>query len=339
MPASGDGFLRELAGLARQTVVGSLGRASVVAYINFPNHQNAGDPALWLGGRRLLRSAGIRIAYECEYRTYDPWELRRAVGETGTIVINGGGNLGDVYMNQQGVRERVLQDFPRARFLQLPQSIHFEHRRNLDRTADVIREMDFKLLVRERQSLAIARDKMGVAADLCPDLVFVLGAQRRPLPPRAPILWLAREDGERFHVGGFDGATDVERLDWLGPVDDEPDWTLLERAARRAERLLQPDAKPILRRTLPALTYPKLAVARFRRGLSILSRGRVIVTDRLHGHLFALLLGIPHVVLDNSTGKVSSTVETWTGANPLVNWADTPAEALARARSLVAEAT
>jgi exopolysaccharide biosynthesis predicted pyruvyltransferase EpsI len=53
----------------------------------------------------------------------------------------------------------------------------------------------------------------------------------------------------------------------------------------------------------------------------MLSEGRVVVTDRLHGHILCLLLGIPHIVLDNSYGKLRSFDETWTRTSTLTHWA------------------
>ena len=50
---------------------------------------------------------------------------------------------------------------------------------------------------------------------------------------------------------------------------------------------------------------------RFHRGLEILGRGRGVVTDRLHGHILSSLMGIPHVALDNSYGKLSAFMDTW----------------------------
>src|SRR3546814_16823778 len=58
--------------------------------------------------------------------------------------------------------------------------------------------------------------------------------------------------------------------------------------------------------------YQMLAQWRLRRGISMLSQGRVIVTDRLHAHILSLLFDIPQVVLDNMYGKVSSFAEQWT---------------------------
>src|SRR3546814_16383188 len=57
--------------------------------------------------------------------------------------------------------------------------------------------------------------------------------------------------------------------------------------------------------------YQILAQWRLRRGISMLSQGRVIVTDRLHAHILSLLLDIPQVVLDNMYGKVSAFAAQW----------------------------
>jgi pyruvyl transferase EpsO len=68
------------------------------------------------------------------------------------------------------------------------------------------------------------------------------------------------------------------------------------------------------------------------RGLRLLSAGHVVVTERLHGHVLCLLAGIPHVVLDNSYGKVRAFVEAWTAGHPLVRWADDSVSAAGAAR-------
>src|SRR5262249_47886968 len=85
-------------------------------------------------------------------------------------------------------------------------------------------------------------------------------------------------------------------------------------------------------------TYDPLAEERLARGCGILSGGRVVVTDRLHGHVLCLVLGVPHVLLDNSYGKVRGFYETWTAGCPLPRWAAPPAGALDQARALAATA-
>jgi exopolysaccharide biosynthesis predicted pyruvyltransferase EpsI len=70
------------------------------------------------------------------------------------------------------------------------------------------------------------------------------------------------------------------------------------------------------------------------RGLRALSRGRVAVSDRLHGHVLCELLGIPHVMFPDRYGKVHSFHETWTARSALATWADGPGAASAAATAL-----
>jgi len=72
------------------------------------------------------------------------------------------------------------------------------------------------------------------------------------------------------------------------------------------------------------LTFDARAAATIARALYILSLGRVVITDRLHGHIFCLLLGIPHVLLNNDSGKNWNFYETWTRDSPLCRLARNP---------------
>ncbi|MCA1835886.1 MAG: polysaccharide pyruvyl transferase family protein, partial [Actinobacteria bacterium] len=109
------------------------------------------------------------------------------------------------------------------------------------------------------------------------------------------------------------------------------DWTAQARTAARAYQrtLADPGGR--------ATASDWLATLQLRRGCRLLASGRVVVTDRLHGHLLSLLLGLPHVILGDRYGKTASTLATWTGDWPAMRWARTPTQALARAHDLAAE--
>jgi pyruvyl transferase EpsO len=87
-------------------------------------------------------------------------------------------------------------------------------------------------------------------------------------------------------------------------------------------------------RALLSRTYDPAARRRLGRAVALLSGADVVVTDRLHGHVLALLLGIPHVLLDDRTGKVHALHATWTRDVAGVRAARDPAEALLLARTL-----
>lgn len=312
-----------------------------VAYVNYPNHGNAGDPALWLGGLRVFQRLGIRVSYHCAPDTYDPHQLART--DPDAIVINGGGNLGDRYPRQQQGREAVLRDFATLRTVQLPQSIAFSDPTALARMQQLVtRHRDLTILLRDEQSLKRAREWFDAPVRRCPDLAFALGTRPRTDRPRHELLWLARDDqestGHRLELEDLD----AEVTDWLGTITDEPAWSRRARTARWIDRTLASGvrggkATSRWRQRITAPTYRQLAEARVLRGMRILARGRVVVTDRLHGHVLSLLQGIPHVVLDNIDGKVRSLFDTDTHRCPIAHFAKDPDEATELARALLAQ--
>jgi pyruvyl transferase EpsO len=313
-------------------------RTSPCALVDFPNHSNVGDNAIWLGEIAWLADAGIRVAYRCDAKTYNRAALDRSLaGGDGAIFIHGGGNLGDLWPKHQRLREAVIRDFPDRPVVQFPQTLHFQSRERLAATRAVFdAHPDLTLLVRDDASLALARNEFRATSLLCPDMAFYLGALPRPRRPARDIFWLRREDREASVGGEAPSGHGLAVADWLDDRRSLPD---------RARRLLRRfpvrllTRHPLGRRAIGRLvdaSYDWQAQRRVRFGCRLLATGSVVITDRLHAHILSLLLGIPHVVLDNNYGKVRHFCETWnTLSSPLVRWADAPADALTAARALL----
>ncbi|EYR64785.1 exopolysaccharide biosynthesis protein [Actinotalea ferrariae CF5-4] len=326
---------------ARERLAEVLDGARTVALVNFPNHGNPGDPAIWLGTRILLRDLGVRVGYSSAHWDFDAGSLRSAVGSA-PVLLNGGGNFGDLYLGQQQTRIEVLRTLRDNPVVQLPQSIHFADPANEARMAELLASHpDFRMMVRERNALRIARERLGLEPTLSPDHALALGARSRTRAPVWPVLWLTRLPGDPEHVDhGEPDDPDVRRVEWLhGVPDDEAGWDLVGRLALRVNRAVRDSWSPGvrgmgLRHAAAERTYTPLAWRWVRRGIDLLSSAEVVVTDKLHGHVLCALLGIPHVVLDNSYGKVSGTLDAWTGGLPGVHRAESGEEALALAHRL-----
>jgi exopolysaccharide biosynthesis predicted pyruvyltransferase EpsI len=265
------------------------------ALLDFPDHANVGDSAIWLGEIAMLRAiTGRDPDHVCTWDAFDADAFRRD-SPAGVVLLHGGGNLGDIWPHHQHFREAMLAEFRDRTIVQLPQSIHFRAGEGLDRfAACVAAHPDFHLYVRDAQSLDLAQ-RLSCTVALAPDSAFALGAQPRG-PADCDLLMLMRADDER--VAGDRGPVPKGAvvLDWLedGVL---PAW---EAGVPRHAH------------------YERLARVRVARGLTLLSRGRQVVTDRLHAHILALLLGIPHVALDNDYGKLSAYIAAWTARSPLL---------------------
>lgn len=340
-PHGDSDLLRRLSELIDAQLSQLLEPGSEVALVNYPNLRNVGDVAIWLGTRMALERASVRIRYQSEPATYRRRLLASAVGEDGTILIQGGGNLGDVYPHQHRVRRQVLRDFPNARVIQLPQSVWFRTEKGTEqfrRLAEA--HPDFTLMLRERRSMEWAEKRLNVRVALCPDLAFGLAPIRRSTPD-LELLWLMRKDLESRGEPLPSLGPGEERADWRGKHVLRPNEGRTLRLALTGNRHLRTamDANGRLAAGLwraQAATYGPIARHRVESAARLLSRGRFLITDRLHGHVLAMLLGIPHAVLDNENGKSRALMETWTSESTLAHWAEDPADAQAHARAVLA---
>lgn len=300
-----------------------------VAIVDFPDIRNCGDSAIWLGEMAWLDERyGKRPAYVSRIHDFSPEALERAMPE-GPIFIHGGGNFGDLWVAHQDFREHVIERFPGRRIIQFPQSIHYSSPDRAGQTARVIgRHRDFVLLVRDEESKLFAEKHFECEVRLCPDMAFSIG----PLQPdRAefPVLAMLRQDKESA-LNGDDrsGHADIPVEDW---ISESKFSVRMSKARGTISALLAGRASEIRLSGLDAAAHNRV-----RRGTRQLSRGRAIVTDRLHVHIVSLLLGRPHAVLDNSYGKVRRFMSAFSGGTDLAYLATSLDDGIAWARERAA---
>lgn len=310
-------------------------RSDAVALIDFPIHFNVGDAAIWLGELVALREGGWEIAYAGSHQDYDPDRVRERIGSGGTVLLHGGGNLGDLYPRHQELRLRVLSDLQDLRVVQLPQTVRFLSDEALEATTGPFAaHPDFTLLARDRESVRIGIERLGCRTDLCPDSAFALGPLERSNPAVSEVLLLARRDFESGLANLPAALPGVLVDDW--PLREPLARRLLRAGALRAGRAANrhpaifPAAAPLAWRGYELVTRGLV-----RSGAALLSRGETVVTDRLHGHILCLLMGIPHVLIPDRFGKVAAFNSTWSTDTPLIDATDRPGEAIRCARRLV----
>jgi exopolysaccharide biosynthesis predicted pyruvyltransferase EpsI len=317
-----------LAGLrsATTTVLAEAIGPGPVALLDAPNQRNVGDSLIWAGELAYLRRLGIEIRHVSDLRGYLAADVRAAM-PTGTILIHGGGNFGDLWLGHQEHRERIVQDFPGHKIVQLPQSVWFRSERRAAEADRIIgAHRDFTLLVRDTPSQARAAEQLpNVRAAYCHDMALgweppffdqLAGSTRR-------MLVLARADKE--NASGLQDVTPdwapglvADRTDWR--PDAAADWR--HRAARLVATLSHQRARVGRRMPLPALGAANKPVAaalaaintvNIDSGVLLFAPARGAVVDRLHAHVMATLLGIEHILLDNSYGKLRAIYDDYTG--------------------------
>jgi exopolysaccharide biosynthesis predicted pyruvyltransferase EpsI len=307
----GKALLDELQKKTDQALRQSAGTDEPYGLVDFPNHANIGDSAIWLGETTMLQAIYGRAPSYAATAADDVAEIGRFL-KSGTLFLHGGGNFGDLWPRHQLYREHILQAYPHLQIIQLPQSIHFSDPSAIDSTRRAIGgHRNFILMVRDTASLEFASQHFDCPVQLVPDCA--LGIDMRQFLKAGTgqgIRCLFRTDKEMRE----DAATAAQLFegmpieDWVGlSLAPSPFQRQMQRVWRHAERL--PPRSYWMHKRISRLN--RLAEARVAQGFSQLSQARVIVTDRLHGHIMSSLLRRPHVVIDNFYGKIASYIETW----------------------------
>ena len=280
-----------------------------LAILDFPDIRNCGDSAIWLGEMAYLREQfGKRPAYVSRMDDFSAEDLEQIM-PTGPIFIHGGGNFGDLWDAHQDFRERVLERFPDRPIVQFPQSIHYKSQERVQESARAIgRHKNFLLLVRDEESREFAEKHFDCQVRLCPDMAFCIGPVE-PAQPQFPVLAMLRSDLEKSI--DTDGAANpgIPQEDW---ISESATSVRVSKAFGATSALLSLKPAEIRLRKLDAAAHN-----RFRRGIRQISRGRAVVTDRLHVHICSLLLGRPHAVLDNNYGKIRRFMAAFSGGSDL----------------------
>ena len=303
------------------------------ALLPVPLHGNVGDSAILLGTLEALEALGWPPpTVMADVASFDPAGVSRRIG-AGPVVLMGGGHFGDLWPAEHAVRIRALRELRDHPVVQLPQSAHFTRRGTEEETARALEgHPAVTLMIRDRPSVAHVRERLGLEGVLCPDMAFGLGPLERPRP-RSDVLRLLRQDRE----AGPDVPGAKARAAGVDWVTDAPSWRLAAERRLRDLGLRRRALRPLADRARSGLQRG-LASERLRRGTALLGSARVVISNRLHGHVLSVLLGIPHVAVDDAHGKIAGFVDSWTVDVAGVHLCATLAEAEVVAASLRTEA-
>lgn len=334
-----DATIDELRRLFSTALDSRIAPGSRVAFLEFPYDTNVGNHMMWLAGLAYFAARGVEVVHSTHATGYDAQSLRRAVGD-GPIIFNGGVGLSALWPINTALKRRIVREFPNNPLLVFPSTVAFRNNEEQDGVRDLFRgHSNVTVLARDAVSHAtIAETFQEVDAVLVPDSAFLLPMQERRRRAEHAITWLVRNDHEST---GYTPPQGVHTFDWAGrTLRSGRDFPLsysamfLVRAAMRLrkDRVLGP-TEGIANRMIDRLCA---VVSRemLQSGNVDLDRGRVVVTDRFHTHILAILRKQPVVLLVDAFGKNKNSFATWTHRFPNVRLANTPAEALELAREL-----
>lgn len=353
--------------------LGQLERFEECVLLDYPNYLNIGDHLIWLATVFYLTDIlKVKINYIASLDDFSS-ELMAEKSGNCPIILQGGGNFGDIWSHHQLFRERIVSQYQDRQIIILPQCIYFANPDNLKKSAAIFNNHpNLTLFTRDNYSYELACQHFSNCKIIkAPDMVFQLVGM--PLPtfkfnPKSRILYLCREDSELNKIF-VPASLDIPNLvvkDWVDKwvyremVKDDPTWywrlpgsVLLFRegwqrglsnpvewvSRQRWERFHPYASKiktipPTFNRLYKCSNY-ELSWSLMHSGIYRVMQGNVVITNRLHGHVLCVLLGIPHLFLPNSYYKNEAFYTTWTSQIKYCKFVKEPREIKAAAEALV----
>lgn len=256
-----------------------------------PEHGNLGDHAIAIAEMLLLRECcGAYQVIEIVMPDIVGHErtFQQVVSNQDIIAISGGGWLGTLWMHNEIFVRRIIADNPNNRIVILPQTVYYEGTPDGRNEIDVSRRIYgaheyLHFCLRERASyefvLANGFVKDSKHCYLLPDAVLTLSPKLNSFT-RDGVLLCMRNDREQI-------MTEEQRWQMVKRLDD------MGLGIRYTTTVYLRDIAVVERE------------GELRDKFEEYAHSKLVITDRLHSMLFALITGTPCIAFDNKTHKVS----------------------------------
>lgn len=259
--------------------------------MNTPDHDNLGDHALTIGTLNYLQDYfPSDEVIEISGRQWDVCknEIQPKISKKDVIIIVGGGYMGDLWPVQDDRVKEIIQAFSANKIIFFPQTFFYTD------SEESILNSDKQFYNRHKNILFIHREKIScerfikdVVSDASrnecyPDLALYLNDSNKPAD-RKKILLCLRLDKESTSIGIREKLINI--CDVLGESTVIID-TVLNRSVGKSER-----------------HYEVSCI------LDKISHAKLIITDRLHAMIFAVITGTPCITFDNLSHKVKGVYE------------------------------
>lgn len=264
-----------------------------IAYVlGVSNHPNAGDQEITLAQKKFINKYFPNYQYveiEKEKTIFIISELRKRLKPDDIVFIQGGGTLSDLYPEHEVPRQillKELKDSP-CKIVQFPVSFYYEDFDKFRASKSIYNSVkNLTIFARESKSLSVLKSELSVPVLHVPDIVLSQDESSNQ-PRNNDVVIMFRSDKEcvlpqslaNSIVNHFSKSNNIILTD-----NYVKDYVLTFEKNR--DRLL------------------KEKFEEFR-------HAKLIITDRLHGMIFAYITKTPAIVFDNSYGKVKHSFENW----------------------------
>ena len=257
--------------------------------IGEPHHNNLGDNMIAVAERKIVKE------YFSEYDFYAMPEekldicidrAQKYINDEDVILFHGGGNLGDTYKIIENRRRKVIELFPNNKIIILPQTIYFSNTIDGNIELELTKKIynshkNLVMLAREEKSYEfMQRHFENAKVYLTPDIVMTMKLQENK--NREGALLVFRNDREK----NISDCAIKKIEDNLFGVYGKTEYTDMS-AGKNVRNVGGEKRKRLLNEKIEQFQTSKM-----------------VVTDRLHGMIFAAITGTPCIAFGNFNHKV-----------------------------------
>lgn len=257
--------------------------------IGTPNHGNLGDQAITIAEVQILKD---------NYKDYEIIELsldeyyekinllEKYINREDIIFIQGGGNFGNQYLFDENIRRDAINRFKNNKIILFPQTMYFTNDDNGLKELEISKSIynsnkNLILIAREEISFKNMKEHFTNKVVLTPDIVLYLNESKEQ-QGREGCLYCLRSDVEsklNSEERGYITKILEEKYDSIKVTD-----TVVKNEVSKKDRNKVLDEK-----------------------LSEFRSCELVVTDRIHGMIFAAITGTPCIAMSNYNHKVKGT--------------------------------
>lgn len=254
-----------------------------------PEHGNLGDHAIAYAETKMLEKLHIKyieITGEEIKKLYKKKCLHFMNGRT--ILITGGGNLGTLWYEVEQLQRAIIQENPKSNIIVLPNTLYYEAsewgRQEKLKSQDIYNAHNhLYLYAREKNSYKKMKE-LYKNVKLVPDMVFSLNESKEQRE-RAGCLLCMRSDCEKT-------ISSDERVELNRQIK-----SLFE------EKIIEKDM------CVDYVIKKENRKVELNKQFELFRSVELVVTDRLHGMIFATITGTPCILLNSKSPKVKGCYE------------------------------
>lgn len=276
--------------------------------INIPHYLNYGDQAIIFAENLFFQQyfKEIKIIPIFEYLTsYSIPIMKKKVKPRTIITSSGGGNMSDIWSEIDEHRNEVFANFLHQKVIIFPQSIDYNLKvRNYNRISlfnNLAKNAKNPIIfARESFSYNFLKDNLpkNCGTYLVPDMVLFLSGRlkKNNINRENLVTTFFREDLER----SIDTDTIKKSI-------------ITNYIVKNSDMRGSGDINLITKKNVKRIIYSKLKE---------FYSSKLIITDRLHGMIFAVITGTPAIVFDNSNHKIKHVYDDWLKDVPYIHFID-----------------